>query len=263
MKKYLFIMKIRILHSITYRSAVFFTLFVNLAYLLANSFLWNAVYKSKESIAGVNKQQMVTYAVLSIILVTVMKTEIHYKVDARIKSGQIALDFLRPFYLPFAWLAEDLGNTFSCTFFYLGPMVLFSVIFHNSIVPYSIPAFLFFLLSCILSYLILWLVNIFMTTLFFWTMDLRIFFWIKDIFITFFAGSIIPIWFFPDVLQKIIMKLPFVYIYQAPLGIYIGKYQGYEILEIMLVQLFWVFTLFFSMKSVWSRTQKHVLIQGG
>ena len=50
------------------------------------------------------------------------------------------------------------------------------------------------------------------------------------------SGSIIPIWFFPDWLADILNLLPFVYIYQLPLDIYIGSATNDEICRRILNQ---------------------------
>jgi ABC-2 type transport system permease protein len=86
---------------------------------------------------------------------------------------------------------------------------------------------------------------------------------VKGYIISLLSGSIIPIWFFPERLQKILSFLPFQYIYQLPLGIYIGKYDGNTLLFQMGVQVVWIIILSGVFVMLHNITSKKVMVQGG
>ena len=76
-------------------------------------------------------------------------------------------------------------------------------------------------------------------------------------------GSLVPVWFFPESVQRICNLLPFVYIYQGPLGIYIGKTTGRAVAHTLALQAVWAVLLFALLSLVWRRVQSRVMIQGG
>ena len=77
------------------------------------------------------------------------------------------------------------------------------------------------------------------------------------------SGSIIPLWFFPDWFANILKALPFAYIYQLPLDIYIGKSSDAEVLQMMTIQAIWLAVLLLAFFIVSRRATRKVMIQGG
>ena len=67
------------------------------------------------------------------------------------------------------------------------------------------------------------------------------------------SGSVIPLWFFPDGVRVVLECLPFVNIYQLPLGIYIGRYTFGEMLLRTVLQLFWCTALWLIFHAVQKR----------
>ena len=77
------------------------------------------------------------------------------------------------------------------------------------------------------------------------------------------SGSIIPIWFFPDGVANVLRAMPFIYIYQLPLSIYIGKGDRAEILAQMQIQILWLVVLFVVFLAAQHRITRKVMVQGG
>ncbi|OJU08340.1 MAG: hypothetical protein BGN88_13490 [Clostridiales bacterium 43-6] len=97
----------------------------------------------------------------------------------------------------------------------------------------------------------------------FWVIDLGPLGVVKDMIIAFLSGSTVPIWFFPGVFKTIFSFLPFVYIYQFPISIYIGKASVPNALVGLLIQIFWAFLFFLLFLSVNKKAKRHLMIQGG
>lgn len=263
MKPYYYIARIRVLISFTYRFEVFSGLAVNTVLLLTSVFLWQTVYRNTQVMSGVNKSQMVTYAIISVILGTILVSDIHWRINQRIREGNISLDIIRPVRLPLFWLAEDFGIAFSSILLYILPLLIISLPLGQLPLPASLTAFLIFIPSCLLSYIILWLMSAMVAMIAFWVLELGNTFIIKDAIIRFLSGSIVPLWFFPKSFQNICRFMPFMYTYQGPLGIYIGKYNIQQALIIMGIQILWIFILSLIFIFIWSRARKRVQIQGG
>ena len=77
------------------------------------------------------------------------------------------------------------------------------------------------------------------------------------------SGSIIPIWFFPPGVARVLGALPFVYIYQLPLSIYIGRGDRAQQLSQMRIQLIWLAVLAGLFFLVQNRVTRKVMVQGG
>ena len=88
-------------------------------------------------------------------------------------------------------------------------------------------------------------------------------FQVKKHLIRLLSGSIIPIWFFPDWLADILNLLPFVYIYQLPLDIYIGSASELDISRRMMIQLVWFILLAGIFLLLSKKSLKKVMVQGG
>ena len=77
------------------------------------------------------------------------------------------------------------------------------------------------------------------------------------------SGSIFPLWFFPAGFRQVLEALPFMNIYQLPLGIYIGQYAMDEIMLRTALQLFWCAALWVLFDVLQKKMAAAILIQGG
>lgn len=145
------------------------------------------------------------------------------------------------------------------------PLILITTLLIQPLLPYSFTALAFFLVSASLSFVILWLISAIIGMLCFWYLQLgNMGGTIKDGVILIASGRIIPpLWLFPNSVQNIFRFLPFQYIYQTPLGIYIGKISRQEIMVQLMIQIVWVLILGGLIAIMWQKARKRVLIQGG
>ena len=73
----------------------------------------------------------------------------------------------------------------------------------------------------------------------------------------------IPISFFPDALVRLSQWLPFQHISYTPLMIYMGKISGKSLAWVLLVESFWVVTLFLAGRWYWTLATRKLTVQGG
>jgi ABC-2 type transport system permease protein len=87
---------------------------------------------------------------------------------------------------------------------------------------------------------------------------------VKEIIVTVFSGALIPLQFFPDALQKMLLLLPFQAIYHTPLMMVTRPDQSWDVfLPMLLVQFFWVAVLFLATRAFYSQAIKVLRISGG
>lgn len=263
MGAYYYLAKMKILVSLAYRFEVFTTIGTNFILMLATTYLWKAAYRGIDTVAGVNEFQMVTYAMVSVLLASFYNTNVEYTLQQRIRQGEIAIDFFRPINLILCYLAEDIGQSLSSLISKLLPLAVIMVAFIQVPAPSGIIAGLLFLVSAVMSFLILWLLCAFIGVLCFWFVELGNVLEIKDGFILLLSGKLIPIWLFPENIQNVVKFLPFQYIYQTPLSIYIGKLPSTQTAFSMAIQFLWVVLLTLLLCLTWKRAKKCVFVQGG
>lgn len=260
---YLYKMKLQMQVYLTYRFEVFASFLTRFLLIIANVFLWTCVYSNQQTISEVSKNQMLTYSVLSACLSVMYQCGIQSKMNSDVRQGNIAILLMRPFHLLVGYFAEDIGMILVKTVTIAFPVFLVG----NLLLPMEGPASLLILplilLSYVFGFLILWLLSTLVAMFTFVTMELGNMGVLKDTIVAILSGSMIPIWFFPEKAEKLLMKTPFPYTYQTPLGLYIGKIGVQEGIRQIAMQVFWLVLLYAVVVFTWKKVQSKVLIQGG
>ncbi|MFE4711597.1 ABC transporter permease [Paenibacillus sp. NPDC056722] len=266
MRAYGYLMKMRMLTALAYRFDVWIGMIGDIILLAASVFIWKAAYGgdilgSGASVIGLNG--MITYTVVSTLMASVFSTSVQDTIYHQVRDGNIALDFMRPLNLLAIYLSEDLGNIVSSVMNKAIPLVLMATLLFGFPMPDSTIAAVLFIISCILSFLILWLMSAMVGLVAFWVSELGNLGMVKDAFVRILSGSLIPLWLFPEWLQQVSAWLPFQYTYQLPLSVYIGLMKPEAALRGMGVQLIWIVLLGGLLSWIWSRARGKVMVQGG
>lgn len=260
---YLYLAKASILNQLAYRLEAFAGFGLNLIPLASLVFLWKSAFQGNQQVAGVTQDQMVAYSILAVALKDVFYFKTQESILAGVQTGQIAIDFLRPYNVLCRYLSEDIATSFTSVLRRFVPLLLFSAIFITMPLPSSASAAALFLLSCVLSYAILWSLSALTGLIAFWAMEVGNLGMVKDALVRILSGSIVPLWFFPEPARKIFDLLPFRYTFQTPLGIFIGKTGFSQALQEMMIQVGWATALGISVFLVWHLARRRLMIQGG
>lgn len=264
MKTFIYMMKMRLLISLTYRFEIISSLISNFIMLLTTVFLWKSVYKGIDVVEGVTENQMLTYAIWASLLNSFFQSTIYDNMRDKIDRGEIGSYFTRPYNIILSFLAEDLGRIFSNILFQVIPLFIFSfVVITFFPLPVNFIAFIIFLISCMLSYGILWGISLIVSLFLFWFINLGSLNFVKDVIVRILSGSIVPLWFFPEWFNNISNYLPFKYTFQTPLSIFIGQIKVEEAGFSLLIQFLWVSLLSFTAFLMWARVKDKVMVQGG
>ncbi len=263
MSVYLYKMKLQMLISLTYRFEVFAALAARLILILANVFLWGTVYSGQETISDVSREQMITYSVLSACLSVMCYCGIQGSLNNDVRSGNVAILMMRPYSLLAGYFSEDVGTVIVKAVTVAFPILVICSIFLPLRGPASPEVLLLVFLSYLCGYMILWLLGALVSMFAFVTMELGNMGVVKDMLVAILSGSMIPIWFFPEGVERLLMKTPFPYTYQTPLGLYIGKIDPREGVGQILIQLLWMAMLGAVVAFVWKKVRNKVLVQGG
>lgn len=263
MKAYLFVARVRIQSALAYRFNVISTISIQCLLLFAMACFWKAAYGGTGSVSGVGERDMITYTIISVIMGNLLTMGVEGRIEDSVWSGSVALDMLKPVNIYGIYLAEDLGDMVVAFFQTAVPLfVLGSVLFGLPATASALNLVLF-LASFAVGYLINWMLAALLGMCAFKTITMGPLRNVKGFIMKLLSGSVIPLWFFPEGFRVFLECLPFVNIYQLPLGIYIGRYTFLEMLGRTGLQLFWCAALWLIFHAVQKKAAAAVLIQGG
>ncbi|MUT64910.1 ABC-2 family transporter protein [Paenibacillus sp. NEAU-GSW1] len=245
-----------------YRLEYFLGLFNAVLMLFIGVAIWSALYHNDEMIDGVSKSQMITYAVLGMIMRTMLSMN-EFLIDGKIRSGEIASDLLKPLYFPRYIFSIVLGEVGFNLWTKVLPVVVLSFLVFHLDLPSSVLDASLFVLSLILAYLTLYYLNFLFWMLSFWIHHTWSMVTIKNAILLLLSGATIPLWFLPGPIQSILGVLPFQNIYFTPLSIYLGQTSAGEAIFIFVQEIVWIFGMYLIGRILWKRAQKRLIIHGG
>jgi ABC-2 type transport system permease protein len=245
-----------------YKVQYFMGLFNALLGLFIGVAIWRAAYGGSDMIEGISKQQMVTYAVLGVLMRT-MLTMNEYLIDSKIRTGEIAVDLLKPYKFLGYVLSVIIGDMLFNLWTKVLPVLIVSILIFHLALPADPAAAMLFLLSLLLGFLVLYGFNLIFWLSAFWVHQTWSIMTIKNAVILLVSGATIPLWFMPHALATAFAYLPFKDIYFTPLAIYLGQVQGDSILMAFVAQLCWIIVLHGFAMLLWNRAQTKLVIQGG
>ena len=266
MKPYLYVIKVRILLTLSYRFEVFSSILTGTLFMFASVFFWRTAYAGIDQVAQVSLNQMLCYGVMSVILGMFFQDitfTVENEVQQKVQQGNISVDYIKPVNVFLMYFFQDVGNSFMAFVLKGIPVLIFAALFVVTPLPPSLPHFLLFYISAWISYTILWYMSALFALLYFKAINLGNLGYIKKYTILILSGSFVPTWFFPEWIQHVLSFLPFVYIYQLPLGIFVGRISLAEAVGDMVIQAVWC--VFFGLLFAFCqrRVEKNVLVQGG
>ena len=263
MKKYLYIIKTQIIKSMTYEFNVYGNIIMQTIIMITSAYFWRALYTGRSVVNGVDVGSMQTYIIISSALSVLLITNVERRIGRSVEKGSVATDMMKPISLFGMFLAEDIGSIIALIFQNMLPILLIGSLMIKVPVMADIRDLPMFVISVVESFLINWLIAALFGMMAFATINNNALIQVKKHLIRLLAGSIIPIWFFPESVSKVLSALPFVYIYQLPLSIYIGRGDRTTMISQMHIQFIWLVILSALFFYAQSRITRKVMVQGG
>ncbi len=245
----------------TYRMEVFTNVGSLVVRLYLMKAVWTALYAQNAAPAGVPLHAILTYTVVALLMSLVLEIDGTRQIREKIREGTIATDLMKPISLPLYFFSDGVGMTLLHAVLIVPALLLSLVIVRIDVPPMHVLAA--FALSFVLGYVVNFLLNFLMNCVAFWTLEtfavqlmVR---WLSDLI----GGQIVPLVFFPGVLQKVVLALPFAAVYSTPLLIYLGTIKPSGYLAAMGLQLLWCVAFAGLSWLVWRAAQRRVVVQGG
>ena len=254
--------------QMAYKGAFYLFIFISTFSSFVSYFLWSAIYGSSPNatLGGLTRNEMTVYIFMVYVTSSVVTISISEWVSRDVVQGAVAMQLIKPIDYRLSLIARALGQMVyrfmvPAVFIWIGLEVYKFFVLGLSITP--IPNIALYLLSCLLSFLIYVLFDFCVGMIAFFTSYVFGLYLVKDALLSFLTGQLIPLSFFPGVIQKIFEFLPFSSMIYTPVMIYLGKYQGQELLFQLLRQAVWVLLLYGLGTYIWSRVTKRLVVLGG
>ena len=260
---YLYVYKVQILKSLAYKFDVYGNIIMQTIIMIATAFFWKALFKNAENMGGVSVDTMLTYTVISSMISVVLITNVEWRITESVQTGAIAIDLMRPVNIFEVFFAENLGSVTALFFQNLLPIFIIGSLFIKLPAPRSAFEFMLFLISLVLAFFINWYLSVIFGMFSFKVIEMSALIQVKKHLVRLLSGSMIPLWFFPNWLRSVLEILPFPYIYQLPLSIYVGHYTSESLVRGLIIQILWVMALFLIETRLEKQAIKHVMVQGG
>jgi ABC-2 type transport system permease protein len=242
----------------------------NLAGLITNSFfgylrasVFLAVFQTTTSIGGYTAQTAVTYTWITQALIMVTSLWGWWEIEETIRTGDVVSDLAKPFSYVGFWLARDLGRAAYFVVFRGVPVLLAGQILFGLHWPSSVGAWLAFAVAMWLAVVVSFGWRFLLNASAFWTTDARGLGSIALAASMFLGGFVVPIRYFPDWLQPLVLALPFASFTQIPADLFVERLQGAEVFGPLLVQVVWAIVLLAAAQLVTLLAVRRVVIQGG
>ena len=244
-----------------YRFSMILILLSSMASIFIMQKFWLAIY-------GNNPSQyfyMANYAIISQLLGMIYRFRAPDVLTGRIRSGAISVELLRPWEYINAILFEDLGTIIGNLLSSGLVLVVTAKILFSLYIP-TARNILLFLISALLGFLVLFLVKTLVALACFWLVEANAFLILINVVVNLLSGQFLPSWLVPRWFEKIMNILPFIWIYQKPISIYMGVAETEaidEICQILFMQFIWVVILYIVIMKVWQVAVNKLSVQGG
>ena len=263
MRGYLALLRGSITIGLVYRTGFLFTIFGNMLYMAVAYFLWHSIYQNTTTIHGLSFNETFIYVALGSTVFVLLKTYADWQIAHEIEDGTISIYLTKPVDYQLYAMCLSLGSTLTNLAAITVPALLLLVLVFKVTIPLG-PGLLLFPVSLFLAFMISYFFDYATGLSAFYTESIWGISTTKEILISVLAGALVPLQFFPDAIQKVLLLLPFQAIYYTPLMMITRPQQDWGTLLSMLgVQAFWTIVLLMGTRLFYNQAIKVLRVAGG
>jgi ABC-2 type transport system permease protein len=245
-----------------YRLNTIMYFITSILFFLVQVSVWSALL-GKGAVDGVSLKDMITLLIVNRIIGSVIRSNSIGELSNMIENGSITDCFIRPISLKLNIISKAFGDNLFMLVFNTIPVCIVIAVFYGFSLPASGINFLLFCISTVIGMMLYLTMEYTVGLLTFWFKSGNFLDWFFGAAMSLFAGSVVPLWFFPDILAKVAYALPFRHIFFTPVSIYLGKISVYESIEGILIQCLWAAVLIALEHFTWTKAQRVVTVHGG
>ncbi|TDX48368.1 ABC transporter permease [Orenia marismortui] len=226
-------------------------------------YLWRSIFENQSEIHGFTLESMVTYIIVATLINNLLPRWHWGEIANLIRSGDIVMELVKPYNLILKFYFWQMGTG---TLFFgmtLVPFIMIGIYFFHLQPPASLIHLLITLISVLLASFISYFLWLFVGLTSFYTTN------VWGVYTTmmginlFLTGTLIPLEFMPDWLEKIIYILPWQNTVYTPVSIYLGKISGLTLIKVLVIQIIWSILLYLILNFYYKLGLKRLVVQGG
>ena len=263
MRKYLFIIKNQMMSNLQYVFNIVFG-FIGCFIMLFILFnLWKYLYSDpNELINGYNMTQMTWYVIITEILwMTLGGKKLCNKISQDVRSGNITYNINKPYNYIGYCLSTHLGDVFVKGLIYTFLGMLTGFLFLGGFPKLTLINILVVLITSILATTISILLLISIGLISFFIEDSGPFYWVYSKIILV-LGTIFPIEYFPNIIQKILNFSPVYVVSYGPAKLFVD-FSWDKAISIVLAQIVYIIIVYSICYLIYKRGVKKINVNGG
>jgi ABC-2 type transport system permease protein len=207
--------------------------------------------------------EMIAYVMITQLAAAMTKGDFADELGASIRDGSVVMIFLRPLSFRLYLLSSMMGKNFYAVFTTVLPVFIIGCIIIGLPLPPSFQHFAVFLFLILIGIFIMFELIYVVGLLAFWTQATWFLSWYVSAGLAFFGGSVIPLWFYPKILETISLFLPFRYISFEAINYYLGRSPLSAAVRSAAAAFLWWLLLFAAGRLLWRLVQRKMTINGG
>ncbi len=265
MSSYIGIFKMQFKGELQYRAKAFSGIITQFFWGVMYVYLYTSFMK-QGSVEGFSIAQMATYVWLGQAFFHLRYLNMPKNAAPEITSGNVCYKFVKPINIYNQWYAEYMGEKLAGTLLRCFPIIIIAFLLPQNIglsLPVSWLAFLLFVLSLLIGAMLGVAISMIIVYLVFKTLSPKGTSGLVMSVCGILGGTYIPLPLMPLSLQKVLNYLPFRFISDLPLWIYIGNVGISSALVYIAISLAWLVFVVLLGKLLLKSALKKTEIQGG
>jgi ABC-2 type transport system permease protein len=248
-----------------YPGATYAGLFTNVFFGFLIAYILLAVYDERTDIGGYNVRDAIAYVWISQGLLSVVGIfgPGWWELARRVQTGDVASDLHRPVDVQRAELAQDYGRAGYHLLWRAVPQFLLGLVFFELTVPHDAGRWALFAVSVALAIVVSFGVRFLVNLLAFWLLDYRGPVLLAIAVNLVLSGAIVPLAFFPGILDTVVRLTPFASMLMAPIDVYVGEPLGGSVAVVLALQVAWALALYAGGRLVLAAGTRKLVLQGG
>jgi len=240
-RKYLSFFKSSLKNEFAYKADFILSMLVNSVFFFIYYAVWQAVYKN----SGITEINSFT---LSTTITYYLITSLIFRIDVSdfvfmgwsVWSGEFTNDLIKPWSPKIIHALWPISDVIISFLLYLPVMFVIYVFTSQYIQLPSALNLVYFLIALGFSVIFSLVINLGLHSLVFFFGDQDSNIGLVNYVIAFAAGAFFPLAFLPHTLNKIFLALPFKYIFDVPVNIYLGRLSSADIFKGWLSLVVWI-----------------------
>ncbi len=253
MKKERAFIDVSLKNVIAYRAEVWYWFVLNLIPLFVTAYLWLAVYKDSKTVAGYTLSMMVTYY-LVIFFIRRVSSAPTFWLSELIQQGGLSAFLLKPYgFIKYAFI-QTITNQLSSFILSLPLIALVMYLLRSYLMfPISFIYVLLFIVSVVISIFLSLIIGLLLGSIAFWVTETGSLFYSYSTIVGFLGGGALPLDMFPSGVRTILYYLPFQYLFNFPLQVYLGDLTLVQVFDGLLLGFVWLVLFSILLNIVWRR----------